>query len=106
MTLRLFARLWSGAKVLIKCDNNAVVKVLNVGKARDPFLGACARNIWYLAAMADVELQYVLGKNNTVADLLSRWQYSEQNVAHLQEFIQNQIWLPVDVSMLEVDYTI
>ena len=30
MALRLFARLWSGTKVLVKCDNDAVVKVLKV----------------------------------------------------------------------------
>ena len=80
MALRLLARLWSSTTVLVKCDNDAVVKVLNAGKARDPFLGACTRNIWYLAAIADVNLQYVhvMGKNNTVGDLLSRWQYSEK----------------------------
>ena len=58
--------------------------------------------------MVDIHLQYVhvLGKNNSVADLLSRGQYSEQNVAYLKQFIQNPIWLSVDVSMLEVDYTL
>ena len=58
MALRLFARLWSGTKVLVKCDNDTVVKVLNAGKARDPFLGACARNIWYI----DLQYIHVLGK--------------------------------------------
>ena len=45
MALRLFVRFWSGTRILIKCDNDAVVKVLNAGKARDAFLGACARNL-------------------------------------------------------------
>ena len=108
VALRLFARLWSGTRVLIRCDNDAVVKVLNAGKARDPFLGACARNVWYLAALADTDLQYVhvLGKNNTVADLLSRWQYSDQNMVVLRRFIENPIWLPVNISMMDLDYTI
>ena len=108
MALCLFARFWSGTRVLVKCDNDAVVKVLNAGKARDPFLGACARNIWHLAALTDVDLQYVhvLGKNNTVADLLSRWQYSEQNVVQLKQFIETPVWLPVDVNMIHVDYTL
>ena len=108
MALCLFGRAWSGTRILVKCDNDAVVKVLNAGKARDAFLGACAHNIWYLAATADISLQYVhvLGKDNTVADLLSRWQYSEQNVAHLHQFIQNPIWQSVDVAMLDVDYTL
>ena len=108
VALRLFAHSWSGTRVLIKCDNDAVVKGLNTGKARDPFLGACARNVWYLAALADVTLQYihVLGENNTVADLLSRWQYSDQNMAELKCFIENPVWLPVNIAMMDIDYTI
>ena len=37
----LFARFWSGTRILIKCDNDDVVKVFNAGKAREPFW-ACA----------------------------------------------------------------
>ena len=85
-----------------------MVKVLNAGKARGPFLGTCARNIWYISALADVDLQYehILGRDNTVADLLSRWQFSEQNVRQLEQFIENPVWLPVNVTMLEVDYNL
>ena len=74
VALRLFGNTWKGNRVLIKCDNEAVVSVLRTGKARNPFLGACARNIWYGAAIQDVEMQYVhvSGKNNRKADLLSR----------------------------------
>ena len=101
MALRLFVHFWSGTRILVKCDNDTVVKVLNAGKARDPFLRACACNIWYISALADIDLQYVhvLGKNNTVADLLSRWQYSEQNVIQLKQFIDNPVWLPVDYAL-------
>ena len=93
---------------LVKCDNDAVVKVLNAGKARDPYLGACARNVWYMAALSDIDLQYVdvLGKNNMVADLLSRWQYSIANVTQLQTLVDNPLWLPVSVDMLEIDHTL
>ena len=45
VALKLFGQKWKGNRVLIKCDNQAVVLVLRSGKARDPFLGACARNI-------------------------------------------------------------
>ena len=85
-----------------------MVKVLTAGKARDPFLGTCARNVWYLAALADINLQYthVLGKNNTVADLLSRWQYSDQNMLELKRFIEEPVWLSVNIAMMDIDYTI
>ena len=108
MALRLFARFWSGTTILVKCDNDAVVKVLSAGKARDPFLGACARNVWYIAALADIDLQYehILGRDNTVADLLSRWQFTQENVIQLQQFIENPVWLPVSINMMEVDYSL
>ena len=82
LTLCLFALFWAGSCILIKGDNDVVVKVLNAEKARDPFLGACAHKGWYMAALSDIDLQYahVLGKNNVVADLLSRWQYIFENV--------------------------
>ena len=38
----LFKLQWSSWKVLIQCDNEAVVSVLKTGKTRDPCLGACA----------------------------------------------------------------
>ena len=108
LALRLFAQYWAGKGILVKCDNDAVVKVLSAGKARDPYLGACARNVWYMAALADIDLQYVhvLGKNNVVADLLSRWQYSLENVSQLQALIGNPVWLPASVEMLEIDNTL
>ena len=108
VTLRVYAHAWKGAHILIKCDNDAVVKVSSGGKARDPFLGACARNAWYLAALADVQLQYthVLGKNNCVADLLSRWNNSQANIHLLHSLVPNAVWLPTDVTFTDVDYTI
>ena len=51
----------------------AVVQVLQTGKMRDPFLGACARSIWMEAAKADIDIVYshIRGSKNVVADLLS-----------------------------------
>ena len=45
LAVRLFQVQWSGRRVLIRCDNEAVVSVLRSGRTRDPYLGACARNI-------------------------------------------------------------
>ena len=56
LALKVFGPMWKGKKVVIKCDNDAVVKVLSHGRARDPFLAACARNAWYIAADADVDV--------------------------------------------------
>ena len=74
VALRIFSRYWQGQRIQVKCDNMAVVQVLQTGKARDPFLGACARNIWMEAAKADIYIVYshIQGRKNVVADLLSR----------------------------------
>ena len=105
VALKLFGQTWRGNRVLIKCDNEAVVSVLRSGKARDPFLGACARNIWYLAALQDVEMQYVhvLGRNNRKADLLSRWSGTQQDITELGSLITNPIWLNTDLSLLQIN---
>ena len=58
LAVRLFQVQWSGRWVLIRCDNEAVVSVLRSGRTRDPYLGACARNIWYVSPLTDMDLQY------------------------------------------------
>ena len=105
LALRLFHRQWSSRKVLIQCDNEAVVSVLKTGKTRDPYLGACARNIWYLAAGNDTDLRYVhiQGVNNVVADILSRWQGSPQQWQVLHRYIAKPIWLNVSHELLDID---
>ena len=55
LVLRLFHNQWTSKKVLIHCDNQAVVTVLSTGKTRDPFLAACARNVWYVTAVDDID---------------------------------------------------
>ena len=74
VALKLWGSHWKDKTIEIKCDNMAVVEVLRSGKARDSILATCARNIWLLSAMFNVELlvNHIPGSHNTVADLLSR----------------------------------
>ena len=44
VALKIWALLWKDQTIEIKCDNMAVVAVLNTGRARDSILGTCARN--------------------------------------------------------------
>ena len=103
----IFALEWQHKSILVRCDNAAVVQVLNNGKTRDPFLATCARYIWYCIAQNDINLTYthVLGKNNQVADL-SRWQNTQQQVAQLSAWVENPLWLPTSPSLLDLDYEI
>ena len=105
LAVKLFGNAWSRKRVLIKCDNNAVVNVLRSGRARDPFLCACARNIWLQAAKHDVDLSYihVLGKKNVVADRLSRWTNSIKDWGVLLQYVRNPIWLTAHTDMLNID---
>ena len=105
LATRLFKCQWSSRKVLIQCDNEAVVSVLKNGKTRDPYLGACAQNIWYLAAEADMDLRYVhiKGANNVVADVLSRWQGRPEQWQLLHTHIKKPLWLDVSLDLLDID---
>ena len=105
LAVRLFKRQWSSRKDLIQCDNEAVVSVLKTGRTCDPYLGACARNIWYLAAKADIDLRYIhiKGVNNVVADVLSRWQGTPQQWQVLHNHFEKPLWLNVSHELLDID---
>ena len=59
----------------------AVVTILKTGKTKDMLLAKIARNIFMLAATLDIFLRFthIAGIENTIADILSRWQGSEEN---------------------------
>ena len=102
LAIRLFKSVWSGLRILIKCDNVAVVSVLRSGKTKEPFWGAVARNIWF---ESDIDLQYVhiTGKCNKTADLLSRWTGSNSDCSQLMQLVQDPQWLVTHINMLEID---
>ena len=97
VAIKAFGPFWAQKKVLVKCDNQAVVSVLKHSRTKDAFLAACARNIWLLAAWYDLEMDYVhiQGKENVVADLLSRWKNTPNNVLKLHSHIADPLWLNV-----------
>ena len=108
VALRAFAAHWAGKSLLIKCDNQAVVNVLTHNKTRDALLGACARNVWQVAALHDIDLTYVhiMGKDNETADLLSRWAGSDSGVQKLNHLVCAPLWLQLHESIMHVDYEI
>ena len=105
VALKVFCHQWAKHPVLIHCDNQVVVCVLQLGKARDPFLGACACNVWLWAATHDIELAYVhvMGKYNRAADLLSRWSNSVNDNNELQMFIPGACWVSVTLEATDID---
>ena len=61
--------------LVLYCDNEATVSVINRGRARNKFTQNCLREITYLAGLHHFQLQveHVSGANNRVSDFLSRW---------------------------------
>ena len=64
-----------GHRIVVNCDNMAVVSVLSLGRSRDLFLQAGMREIAYLLLTAEVEMkvQYIVTHDNLISDWLSRW---------------------------------
>ena len=108
IALRLWADRLRGKRVTIYCDNAAVVSVIGTGKSRDLFLAAITRNIWLITAMWDIELniEHIPGKDNTAADILSRWFSPNVNRTALYESITDPEWLVVPEQAFAVDYSI
>ena len=81
VALKIWATQWNNKKLLIKCDNMAVVEVLTSGRTRDNILAACARNVWLLSNMFNISIhiEHIPGKQNVVADLLSRYQLDKKS---------------------------
>ena len=102
LALKVFTHFWQKSRILIRCENQAVVTVLNTGKTRDPYLAACARHVWYLASVHDIKLQYahIRGEHNKIADFLSRWGRSAQDWHLLMATIPNPAWCAVSVDMV------
>ena len=80
VAIRVWCQYWSNRRIIIKCDNQAVVTVFNSGKTQDMTLAAITRNIMMEAAKYDIDLQviHILGVDNKIADLLSRWQITKE----------------------------
>ena len=60
--------------MLLKTDNMATKYALSSGRTRDPVLAACAREIWLISALKDVDIliYHAPGDTLVLADALSR----------------------------------
>ena len=94
VAVRVWCKEWAGTSVRIACDNEAVVKVLNSGHTRCPHLAAISRNIFMSAASHDINIHviHIPGKQNQVADLLSRWTDSDKDNKKFKNLRKNVNW--------------
>ena len=108
IALKLWGQQWANKKVLLKTDNMAVAHICTNGYTRDMVLATYVRNMWLLTAKYDIELvvQHVEGKNNVIADVLSRWNGSESNYKVLNIHVKNPKWHRVQEEWFQMDYCI
>ena len=68
---------WSRKRLLVHCDNQAVVQVWQTGSSRNSALMALVRTLFMAAANHNftVLIQHIPGVQNGVADSLSRFQF-------------------------------
>ena len=108
VALKIWAYQWTNCKVRIQCDNVAVVEVLASGKTKDKVLATCARNIWLLSSLYNITLQvdHIPGRNNTVADLLSRFKFDKVSYLKLNQYITHPHWIPTHIDLTCLSYDI
>lgn len=77
---RLWGHLWRNLRILVHCNNAAVVSSLNSGRVQDPILASCLRELWFLAASLEFQLRavHLSSAVNRFADLFSRWHLNPQ----------------------------
>ena len=76
VALKTWGYLWCHQRVFIFTDNMTIGSIYKSGFTRDDKLAAFVRNVWLYTAKYDIELvvEHILEKDNTIADMLSRWQ--------------------------------
>ena len=106
--VRMWANEWANRAIVIKCDNEAVVGVVNKGVTRDSALAAMARNIWLVTALHNIRLQivHIPGVDNVCADLLSRWASTQDRWEKLHVQISRPVWLTVNHEHMHIDTNI
>ena len=108
VALKVWGYCWSNMRFEIKCDNLAVVQVLQEGRARDPLLATIARNIWMLTSVFNVQLvvSHIAGTNNAIADLLSRWWETSNRDQKLSSLLHDWQWIPTHIDLLKLNHSI
>ena len=108
VALKIWSEHWQDKIIEIKCDNMAVVEVLRSGKARDAILATCARNIWLLTSLFNIQLvvNHIPGKYNETADLLSRWKGTDIQFNTLSSLVPYYKWMPVHLDHIQLSQNV
>ena len=97
VALKSWGPIWQDQVKEIKCDNMAVVEVLRSGKTRDAVLATCARNVWLLTLLFNIQLtiNHIPVVHHKISDLLYRWQGTDIPLHKLSTLVPHYQWMPV-----------
>ena len=108
VALKVWGRMWANKSIQIMCDKMTVVEVLSHGRARDPIMATCARNVWLLAAMFNINIivGHIKGLDNSIVDLLSRWHLVADNSRKLSMLLENPLWVNTHKHLILLNHDI
>ena len=108
VAVRTWGPQWQGRKVVIHCDNHAVVSVLNSGHTRDMTLAAMARNSNMITAHLDIDLikVHIEGKLNVIADTLSTLSINPCLMSKIPVLVPDHLWITTKADALTLDWSI
>ena len=101
MACTIWGRSWSQQSVLVHCDNQAVVDVVNAGRCKDPQLMQLLRGLFFVVAHFQVSVRavHIAGHLNTGADALSR---DNMRRFHLQAPQANRTPTPIPPAAVDL----
>ena len=74
LAVMVWGRRWSGSLVVVHCDNQAVVTIVNSGYSKDKDIMHMMRCLFFIRAHWDFQLlaEHIPGEDNKAADAISR----------------------------------
>ena len=75
LALKVWKQKTANCNVLLQCDNETTVQVINKGKAHNTFTQQCSRELAWLSAWNNtwIKVCFISGVNNRIPDYLSRF---------------------------------
>lgn len=105
VALKLWGTSLTGHRVLMRCDNESTVSMINSGRGRDTIMLSWLRELVHISALDRFVLKctHIAGQDNRLPDLLSRWHLGPKYSQEFYDQIANADWTEVQVplSLLE-----